>query len=185
MRRALLTTSGPIKAGLIDSVGWRRDTAAVPMLKPLLYGADPIVASAAACALGRVGGKDATAILVAARDKVAPTVQPAVLESLLPCAELLLSAGDDKGAAKLYRGLFVPKYPDRIRVAAWRGLVMADASQRAKLVTKALAGGDRSLQVAALKAVRELNDAAVVNGCLSEWAALPAESQLAVDRKSG
>ncbi len=73
-----------------------------------------------------------------------------------------------------------PKYPDRIRVAAWRGLVMADASQRAKLVTQALAGGDRSLQVAALKVVRELNDAAVVNACLREWAALPAESQVAV-----
>ena len=180
MRQAILTTSGPIKAGLIDSVGWRRDTAAVPMLKPLLYGADHLVSSAAAGALGRIGGKDATAALVAARNKVAPAVQPVVLESLLPCAERLLVAGDAKGAAKLYRDLFVPKYPDRIRVAAWRGLVMADARQRVKLVTKALAGGDRSLQVAALKVVRELNDAAVVNGCLSEWAALPAESQLAV-----
>jgi HEAT repeat protein len=180
IRKAVLTTAGPIKAGLIDSLGWRRDTAAVPLLKPLLRGADPMVASAAAGALGRIGGKDATAALVAARDKVAPMVQPAVLESLLPCAELLLSAGDAKGAAKLYRGLFVPKYPDRIRVAAWRGLVMADAGQRAKLVTQALAGGDRSLQVAALKVVRELNDAAVVNACLREWAALPAESQVAV-----
>ena len=180
MRQAILTTSGPIKAGLIDSVGWRRDTAAVPMLKPLLYGADHLVSSAAAGALGRIGGKDATAALVAARDKVAPEVQPAVLESLLSCAELRLAAGDAKGAAKLYRDLFVPKYPDRIRVAAWRGLVMADASQRAKLVTKAMAGGDRLLQIAALKVVRELNDATVVNVCLREWAALPAESQLAV-----
>jgi HEAT repeat protein len=180
IRKAVLTTSGPIKAGLIDSLGWRRDTAAVPLLKPLLRGADPMVASAAAGALGRIGGKAATAALVAARDKVAPTVQPAVLESLLPCAELLLSAGDADGAAKLYRGLFVPKYPDRIRVAAWRGLVMADAGQRAKLVTQALAGGDRSLQVAALKVVRELNDAAVIAACLREWAALPAESQVAV-----
>ena len=30
VREAILTTSGPIKAGLIDSVGWRRDAAAVP-----------------------------------------------------------------------------------------------------------------------------------------------------------
>ncbi len=103
-----------------------------------------------------------------------------MLEGLLSCAELLLAGGDAKGATKLYRSLFVPKYPERIRVAAWRGLVMADASERAKLVTKALAGGDRPLQLAALKTVRELNDAAVVNACLREWAALPAESQLAV-----
>ena len=180
LRQALVTTSGPIKAGLIDSAGWRRDTAAVPLLKPLLYATDPMVASAAACALGRIGGKGATAALVAARDKVSPAVQPAVLESLLPCAEALLAAGDAKGAAKLYRSLLIPKYPDRIRVAAWRGLVMADASQRAKLVTKALVGPDRSLKVAALKVVRELNDATVVNACLRQWTALSAECQLAV-----
>ncbi len=63
MRQAILTTSGLIKAGLLDSLGWRRDTEAVPLLKPLLSGADRLVASAAACALGRIGGKDATAAL--------------------------------------------------------------------------------------------------------------------------
>jgi HEAT repeat protein len=180
MRQAVATTSGPIKAGLIDSLGWRQDTAAVPLLKPLLTGTDNVVASAAAGALSRIGGDEALAALVDARDKAVPAVQPVVLESLLPCAERLLVAGDAKGAAKLYAVLFMPKYPDRIRVAAWRGLVMADPGQRAKLVTKALAGGDRKLQVDALKVVRELNDTAVVNACLREWTALPAESQLAV-----
>ncbi len=180
MRQAVATTSGPIKAGLIDSLGWRQDAAAVPLLKPLLTGADTVVASAAAGALGRIGGDEAIAALVGARDKAAPAVQAVVLENLLPCAERLLAAGDAKGAAKLYAVLFVTKYPDRIRVAAWRGLVMADAGQRAKLVTKALAGGDRKLQVDAIKVVRELNDAAVINACLREWTALPAESQLAV-----
>ncbi len=180
MRQAVSTTSGPIQAGLIDSLGWRRDATALPLLKPLLHGPDPMIASAAASALGRIGGSDATAALVAARDKVPPAVQPVVLESLLPCAELLLAAGDAKGAARLYRSLLASKYPDRIRAAAWRGLVLADPSRRAKLVAKALAGRDHSLQVAALKTVRELNDAAVVKACLREWAALPAECQLAV-----
>ena len=115
----------------MDSLGWRRDAAAVPLLKPLLRGTDAVVASAAACALGRIGGKKASAALVSARDKVSPAVQPAVLEGLLQCAELRLAGGDAKGAASLYRELFVAKYPDRIRVAAWRGLVLADARQRA------------------------------------------------------
>jgi HEAT repeat protein len=178
LRQAVATTTGPIQAGLIDSVGWRHDAAAVPMLKKLLRSKDPMVASAAACALGRIGGKDAIAALSSARSKVAPAVQPVVLESLLACAEGLLAAGDTKGAAKLYRGMFVAN--DRIRVAAWRGLAMADASQRAKMVAQALAGQDRPMQVDALKVVRELNDPAVVTACLRQWQTLPAECQLAV-----
>ena len=114
--------------------------------------------------------KDATAALVSARDKVPPAVQPAVLNGILQSAELRLAAGDAKGAASLYGKLYTTRYPDRFRIAAWRGIVVADAGQRAKLVSRALAGKDHSLQLAALKAVRELGDAAVVKACLREWA---------------
>ena len=61
MRQALGQTSGLIKAGLIDSLGWRHDVAAVPLIIPLLSGADTVVASSAASALGKFGGKDAIA----------------------------------------------------------------------------------------------------------------------------
>jgi HEAT repeat protein len=180
LREALQATSGLIQAGVADSLGWRRDTAAVPLLKPLLRGTDDVVASAAATALGRIGSKDATAALVAARDKVPPGVQPAVLNGILQSAEQRLAAGDAKAAASLYNKLYTAKYPDRFRVAAWRGIVVADVGQRAKLVSRALVGQDHSLQLAALKLVRELGDAAVVKACLREWTGLPAVCQLAV-----
>ena len=77
LREALVKTTGLIQSGLADSLGWRRDTAAVPLLKPLLRGTNDIVASAAAGALGRIGSKDATAALLSARDKVPAAVQPA------------------------------------------------------------------------------------------------------------
>lgn len=96
LREALATTSGPIQSGLADSVGWRRDTAAVPLLKPLLRGTNDVVAAAAATALGRIGSKEATALLVSARDKVPPAVQPAVLNGILQSAELRVAAGDAK-----------------------------------------------------------------------------------------
>ena len=63
LREALGKTSGVIKAGLIDSVGRRRDTAATPLLVPLLSEADTTVAVAAASALGWIGDKAATAAL--------------------------------------------------------------------------------------------------------------------------
>jgi HEAT repeat protein len=180
LRQALDSTSGLIKAGLIDSLGWRHDAAAVPLLTSLLSDADTTIASAAASALGRIGGRDATAALVSVRDQAPPAVRAAVMEGLLRCAEDLLAGGGTDGAAALYRSLLVPNAPDRIRVAAWRGLVMADASGRGELVSGALAGQDRPLQVAALKVVRELKDAPVIESCLGQWSSLPPDSQLAV-----
>lgn len=180
LRQALETATGLTKAGLVDSVGWRRDAAALPLLKPLLTGADATLASAAASALGRIGTTDATAALVAVRDSAPAAVQFTILDSLLQCAERLQAGGDAPGAAALYRDLNSSKAPDSIRLAAWRGLVLADARAREGLVTKAIMDTDRALRAVALKVIREVNDPQVFKACLSQWASLPAESQLAV-----
>ncbi len=106
-------------------------------------------------------------------------VRAAVLEALLRCAESLPNGGASAALA-IYRDLFNPKYPVQVRIAAWRGLVLLDAVQRPDLMTKALAGTDLPVQVAALKLVREVADAPTLKACLAQWASLPAESQLAV-----
>jgi HEAT repeat protein len=180
LRQALGSTSGSIKAGLLDSLGWRRDSAAVPALKKSLSDTDPTVASAAACALGRIGGPKAAAALAAAREKVPTTVQLAVQDALLRCADQFLAGGNAKEAVALYRPLSTPKVPESIRVAAWRGLMMAYVKGRTELVNQALTGPERSLHLAALKLLRELNEPAVVEACLRHWPALAADSQLAV-----
>ncbi len=72
LREALGKSSGLVKAGLIDSLGWRRDTAALPLLQPLLTDPDVNIASATASALGRIGGKEAIAALSAIRDQAPP-----------------------------------------------------------------------------------------------------------------
>jgi len=180
LREAAGKSSGAIKAGLIDSLGWRRDPQAVPLLVPLLADADLTVASAAASALGRIGGQDAIGALSAAWDKGPPVLQPVVLEGLMRCAERLQADDDAPGAAALYRGLLGRQLPAHFRAAAWRGLVLADAGQRSELMTKALSGDDGPIRTVALQLVRELADPQVIAACLAQWASLPAESQLAV-----
>ena len=180
LREALSQTSGPIKMGLVDSLGWRREPESVPLLTPLLSGTDATMAAAAASALGKIGGPDAIAALSAARDRVPPGVQSAVLEGLLQCAERLLAGGNGPGAAALYRDLYDTRFPPQIRVAAWRGLALSDAGQRVDLITKALGSTDRPLHLGALKLLRELGDADVTQACLRQWGSLPADSQLAV-----
>jgi HEAT repeat protein len=180
LREALGKTSGPVQFGLIDSAGWRRDAKAVSLLQKALLGTDPTNATAAACALGRIGDKKAIAALTEAQAKVQPALQPAVQDGLLRCAEQLLAGGDAKGAATLYRNLSTPNVAERIRVAAWRGLALADASGRTALVSAALTGQDRPLHLAALQVLRQAKDAALVDACLRQWSTLPADAQLAV-----
>ncbi|HWX22530.1 MAG TPA: HEAT repeat domain-containing protein [Candidatus Binatia bacterium] len=180
LREALGSTSGSIKAGLIDSLGWRHDTAAVPLLGKALPDADPTVAAAAAVALGRIGGKEAVAALTDMREKAPAAVQPALLGGLSRCADQFLAGGDANEAAALYRTLSTSEISLPIRVAAWRGLVMADAGGRAELVYTALAGQEHSLHAAALKVLRELKDASVLEVCQRRWSTLAADAQLAV-----
>ena len=180
LRKALAKTSGLIKAGLIDSLGWRRDAASVPSLVPLISDADTTIAKATASALGRIGGDNAIAVLIAARENSNPAVRLAVLEALLGCAENRLSTGDDSGAAAIYGDLFGAEVPSAIRTAAWRGLVLSNGNQRPGLVVKALSGNDEQLRLVALKLVRETKDAQLIKACLRQWNSLPPLAQWAV-----
>jgi HEAT repeat protein len=180
LREALTKTSGLAKAGIINSLGWRRDAESVPLLMPLISDADTPIAKETASALGRISGEKAVAALIAARDNSNPTVRCAVLEALLLCAENRLSAGDNSGAAALYSNLYHADVPTAIRVAAWRGLVLSNDSQRPELVVKALTGNDEQLRLVALKLVREIKDEQLIKACQQQWDSLPASAQVAV-----
>ncbi len=63
LRRALGKLQGNLLVGVINSIGVRRDPKAVSGLVKKLKDADPDVASAAAVALGRIGGTKAAKAL--------------------------------------------------------------------------------------------------------------------------
>jgi HEAT repeat protein len=158
LRQALGKTSGPIKAGLIDSLGWRGDVEAVPLLKPLLLEADAMIAASAATALGRIGGQEAQAALDSARAKVPPMVRPAVQEGLIRCAERLLAEGNRAAARAIYQSLVAPAEAEHIRVAAYGGLLRCADGPALPLVTAAIQGADAAGQLAALQLAGRLPD---------------------------
>ncbi|MBN2314412.1 MAG: HEAT repeat domain-containing protein [Sedimentisphaerales bacterium] len=176
LRDALGTTSGLTKAGIIDSLGWRRDTAAVPLLAPLLTGTDLTLARASASALGRIGNEEAISCFRRAIINTNPEIKMAIMKALLQCAEEQMSAGDDSNAAKTYDFLLGTEVPSAIRSAAWRGLVMSDSNRRPGLIIEALKYNDS----VALKVVREIKDEPMIKACLRQWDSLPAKAQLAV-----
>ena len=180
LRSALNKTTGRIKAGLIDSLGWRRDMASVSLIVPLLSDANITLAATTASALGKIGSDDAVAALIAARDNSHPEVKTAILDALLLCAENHLSSGKKDNAVSLYRDLFKSKVPGSIRIAAWRGWMLSDSIQRRNHIPKVLTGSDTHMQLAAIKIIRELKDRQLIETCLQQWKSLPAPAQLAV-----
>lgn len=180
LRDALGKTSGLLKAGIVDSMGWRGKPASLPLLIPLLSDADANVAAASATALGRIGGRKAITALTTASDRSPAVVQAAAQASLLQCAQHLTEKNDKAEAAAIFRGLYADKYPFGIRTAAWRGLVLSDSAHQAEMMVAALRGTDRALELAAIQVLRESNDRRLVRACASQWALLPAAAQLAV-----
>jgi len=108
LRAELSRLTGSLRAGIITSLGVRRDVAAVPVLARLLRNPDAQTAAAAAHALGRIGTPAASAALEQAAAK-APAGLGGVLDpARLDCADALLAAGHRRDAREVF---------DRLRAA--------------------------------------------------------------------
>jgi HEAT repeat protein len=165
-RDALVAALGTLKEklliGVINTLGQRRDREAAPAVAKFLGDADPAVASAAATALGKMGGSDATSALAAAKAKAPAQVKPAVYNGYLRCADHLVAEGKKDDAVKIYKELTAADEPKLIRIAAIRGLVAAGSDEALPLVVAALQGDDAEMQAVATSFIREMkSDAAM------------------------
>jgi HEAT repeat protein len=156
LREALSKTDGLVKAGLIDSLGWRREPEAIPLLTPLLADTNATVAAAAATALGRMGGDAASASLQKALAAAAEPLRGAIVEALLDCATHQVAAGQQKAARKIYQQFQDAKESENVRAAAYLGLMHADEKRALALVRAGLAGTDRAQHTAALAMAGEV-----------------------------
>jgi HEAT repeat protein len=128
LRGALKTVKGKLLVGVIDSIGQRKDAKAVDALAKMMYDTDAEVAQAAAAALGRISGPQATKAL---QDGLAKTKGPArtpVAAAGLVCAEGLLAQGDRKGALALYGALSRPDMPRSVRLAAMHSTIAVETA---------------------------------------------------------
>ena len=87
LRQALGKLQGRLLIGVINSVAVRRDAKAVDGLIDRLKDADPEVASAAAVALGHIGGPAAAKTLEAFLVNAPAAIRSAVAEGCIRCAE--------------------------------------------------------------------------------------------------
>jgi HEAT repeat protein len=121
LRDALGRAKGRTRIGVINSIAARRDAASTPVLVRILN-EDPESAAAAAKALGEIGTSEAAKALAGARGKGPATVQQAVVDGTLLCAERLVAAGQRREGTTLLEGLTDASQPEHVRVAARRAL---------------------------------------------------------------
>lgn len=157
LRGALAKTEGKLKAGIINSLGQRRDKKSVKVLGELIYDSVPEIASAAIVSLGNIGDSKAQKILskAVAERKLSNKLQTEAINSYLKCAEELMSQGNKSKAAKIYKQLYDTANPSPIRIAALRGLVTTDKKPE-KIIKKVLTGDDAQMQSAVIAAAGEL-----------------------------
>lgn len=156
---ALEKTGGLVKTGIIQSLGHRHETRAIPALGRLLDDPDPNVAHAAATALGRIGGTSVIQSLFAAlSDKDESARRAALLDALLAAANQEVADGRSAAAFAVFDRLDKMLLPDYVRTAAYRGMIVAANQSRVlELVKSAIQGGAGPAQTAALEMARSLN----------------------------
>ncbi len=176
---ALGTVPIEVKAGVLQTIGSRRDRNAVAVVAPLAGDPNQAVAEAALYALGQIGGADALAAIQKAT--VPPGVQRYRNHAILLCAERMADDGQTAEAAAIYRKLFGDAAGDMvIKTAALRGILMAEKVQAADVAIGALKDANADLRMSAAKLVCEACCPKLIGAVFAGLSSLPADAQAAL-----
>jgi HEAT repeat protein/type 1 glutamine amidotransferase len=176
---ALGTTTGEVRVGIINSLAARRSSKAVPELSKLAGDSDAATAGACLDALGRIGGDQAAAALLAAERRIPATLKPRLSVALLICAEGMVGSAETQQASAILEKLTGPEQLPFIRMAAFAARVKALGEKGSEMVIAALSGDDEVLQKAAVRALRSTAQPASLASAVAErLERLPAPSQV-------
>jgi HEAT repeat protein len=176
LREALTKTKGATLAGVIDSLGVRRDATSVPMIFKAMQEADDTVVRSGLKALGKIGGASSLEVLGQMGFIDNSPLLPVAQAATLRVADDLLQDNPTQ-AAPVYRAILAAKPTGAVHVTAWRGVVKTSGEEAAPLVIEALKSNDKQLQVAAAGIIPELPKAIFI-GVANAVSTLPNASQV-------
>ncbi len=156
LREACPNLSGLLLIGTINSIGVRRDQQAVAALAEHLAHDDQEVAIAAAFALGKIGGAEATETLVNSLASTPERVRSAVAAGCVVCAEQLLASGDIAAAKQSYDTVRSAQVPTQRIVEATRGAIKSGGDEAIGLLIETLGNPEKKLFHVALQTAREI-----------------------------
>jgi HEAT repeat protein len=177
LRTAMGQAQGRLLIGVINSIGVRRDAQAVSGLLEKLKDSDADVASAAAVALGHVGGEQAAKALAQSLAGAPALVRPAVAEGCILCAEKYLADGKSAESVKLYDAVRQADLPKQKLLEAIRGAILARGTAGVPLLVEQLKSADRAQLGIGLRTARELPGREVTEALAVELDRLSADRQ--------
>jgi len=184
LRNAAGSLSGLRLVGVINSIGIRRDAAALPILQAKLTDQDAEVSSAARHAIGSIGTTQAAAILTKAMAVPGGSLD-ATAQAGVVCAERLLASGKKAEALALYDAIRKASVSEQRVAEATRGAILARGLEGIPLLLETLRSPSPRLSNMALYAARELQDgpqAGAVDLALATEMAKPPGDATAADR---
>ena len=170
LRGAMPKLQGKLLVGVINSIGVRGDPIAVGALVSKLTDADAEVASAAAVALGRIGGDEAAKALEKALATALVGTRSAAAQGCILCAERLLAAGKYAEAVGLYDTVRKADVPKQRILEATRGAILARQSDGIPLLLETLHSPDKAVFSIGLRTARELPGSATTEALAAELA---------------
>ena len=182
LREALPQAEGLTKAGIVMSIGVRRDESAVPLLIPLLKDVHPEIARTAAGALGRIATPEAVKALQEYRATAPDASRAAVNEGVLAAAQRYTDEGKAEQAAAIYQQLLASDGPIEVRMGAFRGLAQAQPAKAPELLIGALKGDAPMFRDLAAQLVAETEGGEVTSLYAKALPALPQGGQVALLR---
>lgn len=138
LRRALPIARGRPLAGVICSLGARRDAKAVLDLVKHLGDTDMTVVSATAAALGRIGTLQAAKAFEIRIFTVPKPVQMQFWAGLVQCAERLREQDHETAASAIFHWIIAANAPVWIHEAAVRGVILTGEKNTLKLLAQYL-----------------------------------------------
>lgn len=167
-RDALGQLQGRLLIGVINSIGVRQDAKAVEGLSQKLKDADMEVASAAAIALGRIGGEAAARILATSLASAPEGLRTEVAQGGVRCAQGFLDQGKYAQAMKLYDAVRQASVPKHRQIEAIRGAILARQADGLPLLLDQLRSSDKDFFGIGLRTARELPGQKVTKALASE-----------------
>jgi len=177
LREAMGKLHGKLLIGVINTLGVRRDANSVGPISGKLNDADADVASAAAAALGRIGGATVAKTLQPLLSNAPAAVRPAVAEGCILCGEQSLADGKAADAVKLFDAVRSANISKQKTLEATRGAILARGDAGVPLLLEQLRSNDRECFNIAMRTVRDLPGREVTQALLAEMNRVTPERQ--------
>ena len=157
LRGAVDHLNGELLIGALDSIGKRRDAAAVDAVARRVADSDPAIADAAARALGSIGNQQTAQVLRKELSSASAARRPAIATACLMNADALLQQPDQRGAAlSLYEAVRSADLPEHLRLAATQRMILAKGEQALELLAEQLMDDEPAQFRSALQTARQL-----------------------------